>query len=220
MADVVTLEAAKRTVTGKKVKTLRWEGKLPAVIYGAGLEPTPITLEHREASRLLREVTSATIVNLKLADEEHTAIVRERQYDRLRQELMHVDFMAIVMDVTLRARVPLRLVGEAPAVKEFSAMIMAESDSLEVEALPKDLPEAINVDVSGLTELGSNITVADLDLGESVTIMDGEDTVLAVAIAGVSMAEEEEELEEEVEEIGAEPEVIERGKREEDEEEA
>lgn len=216
MSEIVTLDATRREVTGKKVKALRREGKLPAVIYGVGLEPAPILLEMRTASKALREVTLSTLVNINLDGKEHTTLVRERQYDVIKRELNHIDFLAISMTETLRTSVPLRLVGLAPAIKEYSAMIMQDSEFLEVEALPSDLPEAIEVDISGLTELGSTVTAADLKLGDKVTILGDPDMVIAVAIAGSRV---EEEAEEEAEEDGFEPEVIERGKRDEDDEE-
>lgn len=219
MSEKNVLNAVKREVTGKKVKALRRDGKLPAVIYGAGIEPTSITLEMREASRTLRTVTSATLVTLNLDGEEYNALVRDRQYDILSRELSHIDFLAVAMNVLLKASVPLRLVGDAPVAKEIGSMIMQEAESLEVQALPRNLPEAIDVDISILDTLGMSITIADLDLGDDVEILDDPETVIAVAIS-IAMEEEEEE-EEEVDEFGelAEPELVERGKREDEEEE-
>lgn len=215
MSEIVTLDATRREVIGKKVKALRREGKLPAVIYGVGLEPAPILLDLRTASRALREVTLSTLVNISLDGAQHTTLVRERQYDVIKRELSHIDFLAISMTETLRTSVPLRLIGVAPAIKEYSAMIMQDSEFLEVEALPADLPEAIEVDISSLTELGSTITVTDIKLGDKVTILDDPEMIIAVAIAG---AREEAEEEEGLDEEGAEPEIIERGKRDEEDE--
>lgn len=213
MAQDVVLDAVRRDLTGKKVKTLRRAGKLPAVIYGAGVEPTPIVLDLKETSRIMRSVTSATLVTINLDGKTHVALVRERQYDVLKRELSHVDFNAVAMNVVLRTSVPLRLVGESSAVKDFGAMIIQEAESLEVEALPSDLPQSIDVDISALKELGENLTVADLKLGAEVTILDDPDMVLVIAIAP---SQEEIPVEEFVGVV--EPEVIERGKREEEEE--
>ena len=220
MKSEVHLDAVQREVIGKKVKNLRNEGQLPAVIYGAGIEPTSIVLNRLEATRTLRGVSASTLVRINLDDRQHTTIVRERQYDRIKREMIHIDFLAVSMDVLLKASVPLRLVGVAPAVEEYSAMIFAKTESLEVEALPSNMPEEIEVDISVLKTLGDNITIADLDLGADVNILDSLDTVIATAITGISEEEEEEEedLDEEFEE-GAEPEVIEKGKRDEEEEE-
>ncbi len=218
MSEIVTLDATRRDVTGKKVKVLRREGKLPAVIYGSGLEPAPILLDMRTATKTLRDVTMSTLVNINLDGKEHTTLVRERQYDVIKRELSHIDFLAVSMTETLKASVSLRLVGLAPAIKEFNAMIMQELESLEVEALPGDLPESIDIDVSGLAELGSNITVADLDLGSKVSVLADSEMVIAVAIAATRMEEEEEEVEE-LDEESMEPELIERGKRDEEDEE-
>jgi large subunit ribosomal protein L25 len=220
MKSEVHLDAVQREVIGKKVKNLRNDGQLPAVIYGAGIEPTSIVLNRLEATRTLRGVSASTLVRINLDDRQHTTIVRERQYDRIKREMIHIDFLAVAMDVLMKANVPLRLVGVAPAVEDYSAMIFAKTESLEVEALPRNMPEEIEVDISVLTTLGDNITIADLDLGADVNILDSLDTVIATAITGISEEEEEEEEDLDVEfEEGAEPEVIEKGKRDEEDEE-
>ena len=218
MAQEIILKAEKRELTGKQVKTLRREGKLPAVIYGAGIEPTAITLDALEAARILRGVSASTLVSIHINGDEHTTLVRERQFDRIKRVMIHIDFLAVAMNELLRTSVPIRLVGVSPAVEAFNAMVYAMAESLEIEALPRDLPEVIEVDISILTKIGDNITIADLDLGENVEILSSMDTVIAAAISGFSEEEEVEKPEGEVEE-GTEPEVIEKGKREEDEEE-
>lgn len=219
MSDLIVLDATRREITGKKVKTLRRDGKLPAVLYGQGMEPLPITLEAHATSRLMRGITLSTLITINLDGEEYAALVRERQYDVIKRVLSHLDFLVVSMTDTLRTSVPLRVVGESPAIQEYNAMIMQESEVLEIEALPGDLPESVEIDVSGLMELGSNISVADIDLGDKVTILSEPDMVIAVAIAATRLVEEEEEEVDELAEEGVEPEVIERGKREEDDEE-
>jgi large subunit ribosomal protein L25 len=218
MAQEIILKAEKRELTGKQVKTLRREGKLPAVIYGAGIEPTAITLDSLETARILRGVSASTLVSIHINGDEHTTLVRERQFDRIKRVMIHIDFLAVAMNELLRTSVPIRLVGVSPAVEAFNAMVYAMAESLEIEALPRDLPEVIEVDISILTKIGDNITIADLDLGENVEILSSMDTVIAAAISGFSEEEEVETPEGEVE-AGTEPEVIERGRKEEDEEE-
>jgi len=219
MKSEVHLDAVKRELTGKKVKTLRNDGQLPAVIYGAGIEPTPIVLNRLVATRMLRGVSASTLVRIDLDGAEHTTIVRERQYDRIKREMIHVDFLAVAMNVLLKANVPIRLVGVSPAVADFNAMIFAMTESLEVEALPRNMPEEIEIDISVLKSLGDTLTLADLEMGADVNILDPLDTVIASAISGISeQEEEEEEAADEELEGGVEPEVIEKGKRDEDEE--
>ncbi len=218
MSERIILPADHRKVIGKKVKVLRREGKLPAIVYGSGIEPTPIVMDMHEATKSLRTVTSSTLVLLDIEGKEQLALVRDRQVDRLKNMILHVDFLAVSMGQTLQATVPIRLVGHAPVLDDFDALVMQDTESLEVEVLPKDLPEVIEVDVSVLTELGSSISITDLELPEGVNVLTDPDTLIAVALSA-AREEEEEEEEEELLPEDAEPELIERGKQEEDEEE-
>jgi large subunit ribosomal protein L25 len=218
MAERIVLPAEHRKVIGKKVKVLRREGKLPAIVYGSGIEPTPIVMDLRDVTRSLRSVTSSTLVMLDIEGQEQLALVRDRQVDRLKNLILHIDFLAVSMGQTLQATVPIRLIGHAPVLDDFDALVMQDTESLEVEVLPKDLPEVIEVDVSVLTELGSSISITDLDLPEGVNVLTDPDTLIAVALSA-AREEEEEEEEEELLLEDVEPELIERGKQEEEEDE-
>jgi large subunit ribosomal protein L25 len=122
------------------------------------------------------------------------------------------------MDVKIRTEVPVELVGEAPIVKEAGALLVAGLATIEVEALPSDLPDRVTVDLTELTEMDSMITVADLDLGEGVDLLTSPDEVLAnVVYQEEEEFEEEEELLEELLPEELEPELVERGRREEEE---
>jgi large subunit ribosomal protein L25 len=206
--DTVKLEAARRTVIGKKVKVLRREGKLPAVIYGQNMDPLPIVLDLRTTTRILREVSRATILTIDVDGDEHTVLVRERQRGILTGEYTHIDFLAISMTETVRTQVNVFVEGTSPAEKEFGAIIMTGADSVEVEALPGDLPESLTVDVSGLTGIGDTITVADLDLPSGVEVLSDPTEMLAVITMPAAALSDAEELEEEELDEDAEPEVI------------
>ena len=215
--DTITLEAKRRTVTGKKVKALRREGLLPAVLYGHEFEPTPITLDMHEASRILGKLGSSSILKIDLEGEPLNALVRDRQRDYLKSMFLHVDFQVVSMTEKLRANVTINVVGTSPALKEYNAIVEQLINEIEVESLPGNLPEKFEVDVTRLTEIGDQILVKDLDLPEGVTIsLDPEETIVTVTAATAAVEEEAEETEE----VGFdEPEVIEKGKREEEEEE-
>ena len=214
--DKIILNASRRDVIGKKVKALRREGKLPAVIYGQNMEPLPILLDLRETTKQLREVSRATVLTVDVAGDKHTVLVRERQRGVLSGLYEHIDFLAISMTETVRTVVNVFVEGSSPAEEEFGAIIMTGAASVEVEALPGDLPESLTVDVSSLTGIGDTITVADLDLPKGVTVLSDSTEMLAVVtLPAQALAEEEEELEEEFDE-DMEPEVI---GREEDEDE-
>jgi len=204
----VILETEHREVLGKKVKVLRREGKLPAVMFGHNLESTPIMLDMRSASKILGGVGSSTLVTLQLDGKEYPALVRERQYEVLHRILLHVDFQVVSLTETVRAEVAVILGDEeAPAVKNYGAMIIQGIESLEVEGLPQDLPERIIVDISTLEKIGDSILVKDLPIPESVIILADPETMVVVATALAEEAAPEEEVEEGVEE-GAAPEVV------------
>jgi large subunit ribosomal protein L25 len=212
--DKIIVKATRRDVIGKKVKVLRREGKLPAIIYGKDQEPVPILLEHKEATRILRDVSRASVLTIDVEGEEYTALVRDRQREVISAEYIHVDFLAISMTETVRTQVNIFIEGESPAVKEFDAIVMTGADNIEVEALPTDLPDSITVDVSILTNIGDTILVRDLVLPNGVECLSEPDEMLVVIASQI--AEEEEEVEELEEDLDMEPEVI--GEDQEDEE--
>jgi large subunit ribosomal protein L25 len=213
--DKIIVKATRRELIGKKVKQLRREGKLPAIIYGKDQEPVPVLLDHKEATRILKDVSRASVLTIDVEGEEYTALVRERQREVISAEYIHVDFLAISMTETVRTQVNIFIEGESPAVKEFSAIVMTGADSIEVEALPSDLPDSITVDISGLTNIGDTILVRDLVLPKGVECLSEQDEMLVVIASQFVEEEEEEEVLEE--DLDMEPEVIEKGKEDEEE---
>lgn len=167
----IKLEAKRRAVLGKQTRQLRRDGILPAVLYGAGIDSQPIELDRRSASRLLARASRSTLIDLQVDDQAHPVLVREIQRDPLRGRMLHVDFLRVMMDVRIRAEVPIELVGEAPASKITGGMLVTGVDAIEVEALPADLPDRVTVDLESLVNIDDSITVADLFLGENVRIL-------------------------------------------------
>ncbi|NOY97905.1 MAG: 50S ribosomal protein L25 [Chloroflexi bacterium] len=217
--EKIVINAAKRDVIGKQVRALRRAGKLPGVLYGHGIESMPIMLDLRETSRTLENATSSSLFTVKVDGKEYPALVREKQWDFIRRTLLHVDFQVVSMTEKIAAKVRIELVGESLAVKEYGAVLVTGLTELEVEALPTDLPERITVDISGLVEVGDGIHVSDMVVDSAkIKILDDPSTMIAFATAAAKEEEEEvvaeELLEGEVE--GEEPEVIERGKAEEE----
>ena len=217
--EKVLLKAEERTITGKNVKMVRLEGKVPAVIYGGKLKSLPISLDKRDTTNTLNKVSGSTILTIDIEGEEHAALVREIQQDYIKGDLLHVDFLAVSLKEKLRTNVSISLVGDDPVLEEYSALIVSGLDQIEVECFPQDLPEVIEVDVSILEELGAAIYMKDIPTIENVEFLSDPEELIAVASAikeEVEEVVEEEELLEEVEE-GAEPEVIEHGKKEDEE---
>ena len=181
--EKVVLKATKRDVLGKQVRALRRDGQLPAVIYGRHVDqPVSISLDAHVAEQVFAKLTSSTLVTIEVAGgEEFTAIVREKQRNYIKGNLTHVDFLALDLTEKICTKVRLTFVGVAPAVKDYSAVLVHRMDALEVECLTTDLPERITVDISSIREIGNNIHVREIPLPENVLVLDDEDDVVIVA---------------------------------------
>jgi large subunit ribosomal protein L25 len=215
MTENRLLQARPRSVTGKRVGALRRAGQLPGILYGRGTEPTAIEMESKAAARVLEQASASTLLDLELSGLTHKVLVRELQRHPLRRTVEHVDLMKVALDVTIRTTVPLELTGEATAVKTFGGVLVTGVSEVEVEALPQDLPSHITVDLEPLATMEARITVGDLFLGKGVRVLTDPQAVVARVIYQV-----EEKLEEEVAPtiaITPEPEIIGRGKKEEEE---
>ena len=219
--EKVVLNASKRDVVGKQVKALRREGKLPAVIYGRHTEPININLDAHSAAMTLGKLTSSSLVTINVDGTEYPALVRETQRDYIKNRLLHVDFLTVSLTETLRASVAVNLVGVSAAVKDFNAVLVTNLQALDVECLPADLPEGIDVDITSLAKPGDSIRVRDVQVSDKIRILNDPDTTVAVA----TFAKVEEEAPAAVPgaegavPAEAEPELaVERGKKEEEEE--
>ena len=218
--EKVVLKATKRDVTGKQVRAMRRDGKLPAVIYGRRTEPISISLDAHNASLILGRLTSSSLVTIELDGTEYSTLVREKQRDYIKNRLLHVDFMAVSLDEKITASVRLNYIGVSVAVKDYNAVLVHNLDELQVECLPGDLPQQIDLDISVLDRPGESIRVKDVSVSDKVRILDDPETTVAVA----TFAKVEEEVApvagEEAAPAEAEPELaVERGKKEEEGEE-
>jgi large subunit ribosomal protein L25 len=179
--EKVVLKATKRDVVGKQVKALRREGKLPAVIYGRHTDPINVNLEAHTAQIALAKLTSSSLVTIDVEGTEHLALVREKQRDYIKNKLLHVDFLAVSLTEKLRTSVPVHFVGISLAVKDFNAVMVHNLEQLEVECLPNDLPERIDVDISMLNRPGEGIRLRDVQVSDKVRLLGDPDTMVAVA---------------------------------------
>jgi large subunit ribosomal protein L25 len=214
--EKIVLKATKRTVTGKQVKALRRAGQLPAVIYGRHVDPISISLEAHTTGLVFAKLTSSTLVTIDVEGQEYAALVREKQRDYIKGNLTHIDFLALDLTEKIRTKVRLTFTGVSSAVKDYSAVLVHRMEALEVECLPADLPERINVDISSLKEIGNNVRVSDIPLPENVIVLDDADDIVIIA----SIAKEEavdEVAAAPVAEAAAAPGIsVERGKKEEE----
>jgi large subunit ribosomal protein L25 len=213
MAKQPKLKAQTRTGAGRTVvKQIRREGSVPANIYAKGELPQNLQIDKKEITNLLAHATSEhVLVDLEIhSGKEKTsrlALIQEVQHHPLRGDVVHVDFHAVRADEKIHAAVPVEPVGEANGVKNFGGIMEVAIHELEVECLPKDLPEIIRIDVTALG-LGQAIHVRDLQLPTGVSTRANPDlTVITVAAPRV-------EAEPVPGEVQAQPEVIKEKKEE------
>jgi len=165
------LKATKRTVLGRKVKTLRKAGFVPASVYGKSVESQTIQVSLKEFLAVYEEVGETGLVDLTIDAKAVPVLVHILQYHPVTQELRHIDFYQVNLKEKLRTYVPVTIVGESPAVKDKIATLLTLLTEIEVEAYPADIPEEIEVDISGLTEIDQTITVEQLKAPSTAKIM-------------------------------------------------
>ncbi len=188
------LEVTPRQVLGKKVKDLRHQGITPVNLYGRGIDSQALQVDTKNLQQVLTQAGETDIISLSIAGNKtpRTALVRAVQRDPLNRLLLHVDFYQVIMTEKIKAEVPLALIGEAPAIKDKGGILLHIIKTLTVEALPNDLPHALEVDLSHLEEIDQGVFVADIHLSDGVTLL-ADPTQMVVKISGRQMMLEEEE---------------------------
>ena len=219
MADFV-LQAQQRTLFGKKVDRLRHQGLVPIVIYGPNTVPIHLQVPYRELEVTLMNAGGTNLIDITSEGSNQTVLARDVQRDVIRGDILHVDFFAVDQDVAIAADVQVNLIGESPVVAAREGIILPGTSTITIETLPGKLLHEIEVDLSGLKEIGDSIYVRDLDLGPEIKILnDPEEMIVRIAQPAAARAitemEEEEAVAEEMEE-GTEPELIRRGREEEE----
>ena len=193
MPDTYAVEP--RAVTGKAVKALRREGTIPANIYGRGLESVAVQLPWARARTMLNAHGRNTLIEVQLDGESKArpVVVRDIGRDPVTGEVHHIDFFQVDLSRAISADVPIHFVGEAPAVHTYGGVFVQALDVVHVEALPNEMPEAIEVSVESLEELEQSLTVADIVLPEGVTMLtDVEQPIAQIARPRLEVEEEEE----------------------------
>ncbi|MCJ7435160.1 MAG: 50S ribosomal protein L25 [Anaerolineales bacterium] len=179
--EKVVIKATKRDVVGKQVRAMRRAGQLPAVIYGRHIEAVNILMDAHVAGNQLAKLTSSSLITLDVDGTEYPVLVREKQRNYIKGNLLHVDFLAVSLTDKLHASVRVEFTGLSLAVKDFGAVLVHVMEQLEVECLPADLPERIVVDISALEHLGDGIHIRDLVVSDKIRILDDVDNMIVVA---------------------------------------
>lgn len=218
---VIPLPGTRRGDVGKgAARKARAAGRIPGVLYGHGEEPVALSVSAREFELAVRKQGGNPIIGLALDGGEHTALIRDVQYDPLNHEIIHLDFLRISLTEAIEVEVPIRLVGLPIGVKDNGGILEPILRELKVRCLPTAIPPSVEVDVSGL-DVGDSVHVSAITLGD-VTILTDADVTVATVVPPTVQVEEKPAEEAAAAVAGAEPtepEVIAKGKKEEGEEE-
>lgn len=190
------VKVEERKVFGKKLKNLRKEGILPGNLYGKDIKSQAIQIPYKEFEKIFKEVGTTGLVDIEVNGKTVPALIHNLQTDYRRTPL-HADFFKVNLKEKIKTMIPLSFVGEPVAVAEKQGLLMENIHEVEVEALPDDLPEKIEVNVEGLSQVGDQITAGDLKAPSGVQILTDPNQTVAKIGELVSKATEEEIAEEE-----------------------
>ncbi len=212
----LTLQASKRTITGKKVEELRKKGFVPAVLYGPDIENISISVPYSLFEKVYREAGESSLVNLIIDDGQAAKVlIQSIDSDPLSNRFVHADFFQVDMKEKLTIRIPIKFIGEPRAVKELGGILVKTVDEIEVRCLPDKLVSEIEVDVTSLATFEDAITMKDVVLPEGMELHQHVDDMVATVTQPIS-EEELKALEEKPIEDVSQVKVEEKGKKEEE----
>ncbi len=199
---MIELKAEPREVIGKKVKRVRKTGLIPAVLYGHKIKSIAVSVSEKEFQKAFREAGETSILHLVLDEKKHNVLIHDLALNPLGGEILHVDFYEVRMDEKLKAKIPLVFIGESLAVKNEGGVLVKAIQEVEVEALPKDLPKEILVDISVLATFDDKIQIKDLKVASEVKILAEPKEIVALVVPPRSEKELEEMAAKPVEQVG------------------
>ncbi len=186
------LQATKRELLGRKVKKIRREGLLPATVYGKKIKSASLAVDQNAFAKVYADAGETGLVELNLGSEIRPVLIHNVQIDPVDSAPLHVEFFQVDLKEKVRTKVPLVFVGESLAVAQKQGVLLTVLDEVEVEALPTQLPEKIEVDVSGLTQVNQEFKVSQLSVPAQVTLLtEGELTVVKIGVLVSREAEAE-----------------------------
>ena len=181
--DTISLDVGPRDVLRKKVKALRRSGIIPLHLYGRDMPSRALQADSATVTKLVRQVGHNIPLYLKVegSQEESLVFVREVQHHPVTNRILHVDFYRVDVTQRIRGEVPITLLGEAPAVRVHHGILMQSLHQLSVECLPMEMPERIEIDISGLEELDQGIRVSDFIHSQGIAVLtDPEELIVRV----------------------------------------
>ncbi|MBU0706903.1 50S ribosomal protein L25 [Patescibacteria group bacterium] len=195
------LQSTTRKMLGKRVKALRKEGNLPAVLYGAGIKTRPIQTDLKVFEKLYEQTGESTLIDLTVDEEKPVkVIVHSAEKNPLTEEYEHVDFYQVDLKKKITTEIELLFIGESKAVKELGGVLIKSIDHVKVECLPNDLVHELKIDISKLNSFDDSLHIKDIELPAGIKILDKEDETV-VNVKPPRTDEELEALDEKVEEV-------------------
>jgi large subunit ribosomal protein L25 len=173
-----SLKAAKRDVVGRKVKSLRKNGQVPGTVYGKKVASESVAVDAKAFDKLYQEAGETGLVELALDGGMRPVLIHSVQRDPVARDILHVEFHQVDLKEKVHANVPVVLTGEAAAVAQKVGVLLTITNELEVEALPTDLPESIEVDVTKLAAVGEELKVSDIPVPTGVTVVTPADQIV------------------------------------------
>lgn len=165
--DVQKLKAEKRKIFGRKVKKLRKEGILPTNLVGKKVKSQAIKVNYKDFEGIYKKAGETGVIELTVNGKKHPVLIHNIQLDPLTDVVIHADFLQVDLKEKVVAQVPVELVSEASAEKEGKGTVVLYVDEVEVEALPKNLPDKFEINLSGLKEVDDAIKISDLVIDKS-----------------------------------------------------
>ena len=177
---MLELQTENRNIFGKKLEPFRKKGKLPAVLYGPKEKARPIFISLKDFKKIWDEAGESTVIQLNLGDTKKEVLIQDVAMDPVKGEPVHVDFYAVLMDKPIKASISLVFEGISPAVKNLGGILIKVMHELEVEALPKNLPHELSVDISALASFENKISAKDIILSKGVKLISNPEETIAL----------------------------------------
>jgi large subunit ribosomal protein L25 len=192
MKKTLTIKAKTRDLLGRKAKRLRKEGILPANVYGKSIKSQAVQVLLNDFEKVYKQAGETGLVDLELGKTKKTVLIHNLQTDPVTAVPLHADFFQVDLKQKVTAQVPVEVLGESPAEKQGLGTLVTLLDEIEVEALPADLPEKFELDLTGLTDVGQAVFVKDLKVDAKKVEIKNDPEEIVVKVEPIREEEEEE----------------------------
>lgn len=179
----IILNAELRKIIGKKARKLREKGLLLGNIYGEKFKSQAISINLRDFLKIYKKAKETKVISIKINGEEIPVLINHIQRHPVKDNILHVDFRKIDLKKKIQTEVPLKIIGISDAVEKKGGVLLIQAKSITIEALPENIPENIEVDISKLTDIGQEIKVSDLKTGTKYEIKDDSEKTLVSIVA-------------------------------------